>query len=301
MITEHQKDKMFVAWLSVASNTILVLAKLVIGILISSVSVVSEAIHSGIDLLASLVALFAVAHSSKPADKDHPYGHGKFENVSGTIEALLIFVAAIWIIFEAIKKLMHPHEVGETSWGIGVMLISAILNIIISNKLFKVAKKTNSVALEADAWHLRTDVYTSLGVMGGLLVIWITGKINPSINVNWIDPVAAIGVACLILHAAYELTMKASQDLFDVSLSEEEIIKIKEIIFSQKEVKGIHEFRTRRAGHYQFVEFHMELDSNTNLRVADKISHDVEDKLKLAFENIQVTVHLDPTEPLPRI
>lgn len=296
----HQKEKVFVAWLSVASNSTLVIAKLVIGIFIGSVSVISEAIHSGIDLLASLIALLAVRHSSKPADEDHPYGHGKFENVSGTIEALLIFIAAIWIIYEAIKKILNPHEVGETSWGIGVMLISAILNILISNKLFKVAKKTNSVALEADAWHLRTDVYTSLGVMGGLLIIWIISKVNPSLNVNWIDPVAALGVACLILHAAYELTMKASQDLFDVSLPENEIKQIKEIILSQKEVKGLHEFRTRRAGHYRYVEFHMELDSDTNLKIADKLAHDVEDKIKASFEHTQVIVHLDPVEPLPR-
>lgn len=300
MNQELQKEKMHVAWLSVVSNSILVVIKLIIGVFIGSVSVISEAIHSGIDLMASVIALFAVKHSSKPADEDHPYGHGKFENVSGTVEALLIFVAAIWIIYEAVKKIMNPHEIGETSWGVGVMLVSAIMNTIISQKLFKVAKKANSVALEADAWHLRTDVYTSLGVMGGLLIIWIVGRINPALNVNWIDPVAAIGVACLILHAAYELTMKAAQDLFDVSLPEEEIQKIKEIIFTQPEVKGIHEFRTRKAGHYRFVEFHMELDSNTNLQVADKLAHDVEDKLKAEFSNIQVTVHLDPTEPLPR-
>ncbi len=300
MNAEIQKEKVFVAWLSVASNSTLVVAKLVIGIFIGSVSVISEAIHSGIDLLASLIALVAVRHSSKPADEDHPYGHGKFENVSGTVEALLIFFAAIWIIYEAIQKLLHPHEVGETSWGIGVMLISAIMNTIISSKLFKVAKKANSVALEADAWHLRTDVYTSLGVMGGLLIIWIMGKVNPELNVSWIDPVAAIGVACLILHAAYELTMKAGQDLFDVSLSEDEVQEIKAIILSHNDVVGIHELKTRRAGHYRFVEFHMEVDNDMPVKYADKLAHDVEDKIKASFEYTQVTVHLDPVEPLPR-
>ena len=300
MNAELQTEKMFVAWLSVVSNSTLVVAKLVIGLFIGSVSVISEAIHSGIDLLASLIALLAVRHSSKPADEDHPYGHGKFENVSGTIEAVLIFFAAVWIIIEAVKKILHPHEVGETSWGVGVMLISAIMNMIISNKLFKVAKKANSVALEADAWHLRTDVYTSLGVMGGLLIIWIVGKVNPSLNVNWIDPVAAIGVACLILHAAYELTVKAGQDLFDVSLSEDEVHEIKKIILSYDAVVGIHEFKTRRAGHYRFVEFHMEVDDDMPVKYADKLAHDIEDKIKDVFEHTQVTVHLDPVEPLPR-
>ena len=294
----HQKEKVFIAWASVLSNSFLVLGKIIVGLYIGSVSVLSEAIHSGIDLLASLIALFAVKESSKPADADHPYGHGKFENISGTLEALLIFIAALWIIFEAIKKLIHPTELGETSWGVGIMLISAAMNMIISQKLFKISKKTNSIALEADAWHLRTDVYTSLGVMVGLIIIWIVAKVDPSLNVNWIDPVSALAVACLIIHAAYELTVKASKDLLDVALPVSEIKEIEDIIFSHSEVRGIHEFKTRKAGHFRFIEFHMEMDSETPIKYADKLAHDIEAELKSRFDDAHVIVHLDPTEPL---
>ena len=176
-----QKQKTRVALLSVISNTALVLMKLVVGIMINSVSVISEAIHSGMDLVAAIIAWFSVRTSSKPADEDHPFGHGKIENVSGTVEALLIFLAAGWIIYEAIKKFIHPEPIETAFWGVGVMLISAITNIIVSQKLFKVGRETDSVALQADAWHLRTDVYTSLGVMVGLALIWIGQWIFPEL------------------------------------------------------------------------------------------------------------------------
>ena len=134
--------------------------------MIGSVSVISEAIHSGVDLLAAVIALFAVRKSAKPADEDHPFGHDKVENISGTVEALLIFLAAGWIIFEAVKKLIDPEPLDEAGWGVAVMLLSVAANIIVSKKLFSVGEETDSVALKADAWHLATDVYTSLGVMG---------------------------------------------------------------------------------------------------------------------------------------
>ena len=129
------------------------------GLLIGSVAVISEAIHSGMDLLAALIALFAVRASGREADKRHPYGHGKFENLSGSIEAILIFVAAVWIIYEAVCKLLDPQEIDMPFWS-GVMLVSALVNIFVSRRLFKVSEETDSVALKADAWHLRTDVYT---------------------------------------------------------------------------------------------------------------------------------------------
>ena len=155
------KRKSSVALLSVASNTILVLLKLTVGIIIGSVSVISEAIHSSVDLLAAMIALFAVRTSGKPADAEHPFGHGKVENMSGTVEALLIFLAAGWIIFEAVKKLKNPEPLEEVGWGVAVMIVASAANILVSRALFKVGKETDSVALQADAWHLRTDVYTS--------------------------------------------------------------------------------------------------------------------------------------------
>src|SRR5512136_1708331 len=147
---DAQRQKSAVAWLSVISNTALVTGKLIIGLLIGSVSVISEAIHSGVDLLAAVIALFAVKTSHRVADEDHPFGHGKVENISGTIEALLIFLAAGWIIYEAAHKLIRPEPLEAVGWGVGVMLVSSIANIVVSQMLFKVGRETDSMALQAD-------------------------------------------------------------------------------------------------------------------------------------------------------
>ena len=165
-------QKVKTARLSIASNTFLIILKLTVGIISGSVSIISEAIHSSMDLLAAVIAFFAVRVSDNPPDSKHPYGHGKVENISGVTEALLIFIAAALIITEAIKKLSgEPFEL-EFIWiGALVMLISAIVNSLVSHRLYKVAHETKSLALEADALHLKTDVYTSLGVAAGLGLI----------------------------------------------------------------------------------------------------------------------------------
>ncbi len=150
--------------------------------MIGSVSLISEAMHSGVDFLAALIALFAVKTSGKAADIDHPFGHGKFENISGTIEALLIFLAAVWIIYEAIEKLIHPLPLEDVVLGVAIMLISVVVNTFVSNIIFRVSKETDSIALKAEAWHLRTDIYTSLGVMSALTVIWLGGILRPDLN-----------------------------------------------------------------------------------------------------------------------
>jgi cation diffusion facilitator family transporter len=184
-------QKKHAALLSVVSNTVLIAFKITAGILMGSISVISEAVHSAIDLVASIVAYFSIKKAVEPADHDHPFGHGKFENISGFFEAMLIFFAAVMIIYEAVQKLFHPIEVERLGWGIGVMFISVIVNTFISKTLFKISKRTNSIALEADAMHLYVDVFTSLSVMAGLAVIKLT---------HWeiLDPVIAIVVACMI-------------------------------------------------------------------------------------------------------
>jgi cation diffusion facilitator family transporter len=149
----RDKRKASVALLSIASNSTLVLLKIVVGVMIGSVSIMSEAIHSGVDLLAAVIAFLAVRTAGKPADQDHPFGHGKVENISGAVEALLIFLAAGWIIVEAVEKLKSPVPLDYPGWGAAVMLISAAVNILVSARLFEVGKETDSVALQADAWH----------------------------------------------------------------------------------------------------------------------------------------------------
>jgi cation diffusion facilitator family transporter len=296
MMDAHtRRRKANVAMLSVISNTVLVILKLIIGISIRSVSVISESIHSGVDLLASVIAYIAVRISGKPADRDHPFGHGKVENISGTIEAALIFIAAGWIIYEAVKKLVSGEALDNPAWGVAVMFVSAVANIIVSKSLFKVGKDTNSMALLADAWHLKTDVWTSVGVTVGLALIWIGEALFPNFNFHWIDPIAAIAVAMLIIRAAYHLTVEAARDLMDVTLPEEELTWIREHVESLKPVvRAFHELKTRKSGHNRFIEFHLLVDADMSVeeshRITDMITADIEKQ----YQHSNVTIHIEP-------
>jgi len=285
------------AILSVASNTLLIIIKVVVGLLIGSVAVISEAIHSGMDLVAAVIAFLAVRASGREADERHPFGHGKFENLSGTIEALLIFAAAAWIIYEAIRKLIDPHEIDMPFWGVGVMLVSALVNLFVSQRLFKVGKETDSVALKADAWHLRTDVYTSTGVMVGLLVIWVVGMISPGVDLRWLDPVVAILVALMILKAAWDLTRESARDLMDVSLPEEDVAWIERLINDGwPQVHSFHHLRTRKAGSNRFVDFHLVVDDHMPVGEAHALSDQIVLAIKERLPETRVNIHVEPCE-----
>ena len=289
------KRKASAARLSVISNSTLVLLKLAVGIAIGSVSVISEAIHSGVDLLAAMIAWFAVKTSSKPADEDHPFGHGKVENISGTVEALLIFIAAFWIIIDAAKKLINPQELESPGLGVAVMLVSAVANITISRMLFRVGKETDSVALQADAWHLRTDVYTSAGVMAALGIIWFGGFLFPEADLKFVDPLVAIGVALLIIKAAYKLTVESTRGLMDVSLPPEEEEKIRKCISAfAPTVRGVHRLRTRKSGSYRFVEFHARVDASMSISESHRITDMISASIKECLPNTIVTIHIEP-------
>lgn len=284
------------ALLSVLSNSVLVALKLTVGVAIGSVSVISEAAHSGVDLVASLIALFAVRTASRPADEGHPFGHGKVENISGTVEALLIFGAAAWIIFEAVRKLLHPEPIEGVGLGIVVMAFSSVVNFFVSQNLFRVGRQTQSMALEADGWHLRTDVYTSAGVMAGLLLMMLAQYALPDHNWAWVDPVAALGIAVLILKAAFQLTLRASRDLLDVSLPEEELWIRDYIASLVPPVRGLHNLRTRKGGHQRFVEFHLLVDGDMSVDAAHAITDVITRDVREQFPETSVTVHIEPCD-----
>lgn len=280
--------KVKVAMLSVISNTTLIILKIIAGLLSGSVSIISEAIHSGMDLAASAIALFSVKVSSKPADSDHPYGHGKIENVSGVVEGLLIFVAAFLIIKGAVVKIIHPTELSETFIGIAVMGVSAIMNLIVSRVLYRTAKREESVALEADALHLKTDVYTSAGVAAGLLLIKITG-------ISIFDPITAIIVALLIVKEAWSLCRNAFSPLLDASLTEEEKLKIKEVLDTYNEkIKEFHKLRTRKSGNIKYIDFHLLVDGSLTVEAAHDLSEEIERELELKIKNTNVHIHIEP-------
>jgi cation diffusion facilitator family transporter len=263
--------------------------------MIGSVSVISEAIHSAIDLLAAVIAFLAVRISGIPADKGHPFGHGKAENLSGAIEALLIFGAAGWIIYESIQKLIHPRHIDEPFWGVGIMLVSAGLNWIVSHQLFHVGKKTESIALEADAWHLRTDVWTSLGVMAALALLWVGEYLFPKMDLHWVDPVAAMMVAGMILKAAYDLTGKSVRDLLDAGLIPEEEEKLRFIIASHDpQVRGFHNLRTRKSGGRRFIEFHIMVHPSMSVNRSHQLTDELTVKIREIMPDSLITIHVEP-------
>lgn len=280
--------KVRVAALSVTSNTILIILKVIAGILSGSVSIISEAIHSSMDLVASIIAFFSVRISSKPADKDHPYGHGKFENVSGVIEGLLIFIAAFLIILEAVKKLFEQTEMSQTWVGIAVMVISAVINTFVSKKLYKVAIEEDSVALEADALHLKTDVYTSLGVGIGLLLLNITG-------IKLLDSLVAIAVACMIIKEAWELCSNAFRPLLDESLSKNDEEKIAEVLEKYKdEIIDYHKMRTRKSGNIKFIDFHMTVRGNITVEESHELSERIQIDIESEVKQSDIRIHIEP-------
>ncbi len=280
-------SKVKIARLSVASNIFLVIMKFIVGMYSGSVSIISEAMHSVMDLIAALIAFFSVRISDNPPDEAHPYGHGKYENVSGVVEALLILLAAVWIIYEAIHKILVPSEIND--WGIGigaiVMLVSAAVNFYVSRKLYKVAKATDSIALEADALHLKADVFTSLGVGIGLFFIWIT-------DYHILDPVIAILVALFILKESFQLLNKAFNPLLDSSLTKGELDEIMALLHSM-DVK-FHEIKTRKAGNQKFVDFHLEMPPSVELSQVHLRCDEIEKKLEEKIAHLHVNIHVEP-------
>jgi cation diffusion facilitator family transporter len=273
----------------VISNTLLVLFKLVAGLLSGSVSVLSEAIHSGVDLVASAIAFFSVRASDAPADAEHPYGHGKVENLSAVGEAILIFVAAGFILYHAVERILHQAPLEQLGLAMGVMVVSATVNYIISNYLLKVARATDSVALAADAWHLRVDVYTSVAVLVGLLAVQLTG-------LGIIDSVVGIGVALLIVRTAIRLTHEAGGPLMDSLLPSEDIARLQDILDADERVVGYHKVRARKSGSHRHIDLHLLVDEEMSLRDAHRLAEEVEDRIRDEFGHagVHIITHVEP-------
>ncbi len=280
------------ARLSVFSNAFLIVMNLAVGLISGSVSIISEAIHTFIDFLAAIMAYFSVRIADSPPDERHPYGHGKFENISGVVEALLIFVASGWIIYHAIQRLTSEHIIDHNGLALGfiVMVISALIDLFVSRHLYRVAKETDSIALKADALHLSVHVYTSLGIGISLAVIYFTGW-------HFLDPIAAIVVAAFILKEAFEILVEAFKPLIDNALPEEEVNLIVSTIeeFKTKEM-NYHMLRTRKAGSNRELDFHLEVPGNMTVKESHDFCDSIEEKLKNKLPNMEITIHVEPIE-----
>jgi cation diffusion facilitator family transporter len=284
-----------VARFSVYSNTSLLLMKLAAGFFMGSISVLSEALHSGIDLLAALIANYSVRKAGKPADETHKFGHGKYENISGAIEAILIFIASFIILFEAGEKIllfMSGEKIlkGYLGTGIIIMGISALVNFVVSRKIMNVARKAESIALEADAYHLSTDVYTSIGIFIGLVLIQLTG-------IEIFDPILAMIVALIIIKTSYDLTRRSVSGLMDVKLSDEEENIIKSIIAEHYfEYAEYHNLRTRISGAERFVDLHLVMPKNRLVVDAHEFCDHLEKDIKEKIPNLSILIHIEPCE-----
>lgn len=277
-----------IAFLSVISNSLVVMLKIVVGIITGSVAILSEAIHSFLDLIAAFIAFISVRISKKPADTGHPYGHGKVENLSGTIETILIFAAGIWMIYECIQKLVNPAPVHLPVLGIVVMLAGALINLIVSKFVKREAEKVNSVAMKSNALHLLTDVYTSLGVAASLLVVTLT---------EWyiLDPIIGMVLAMYIIYEAFKLMKEAFPPLIDTRLSEEEEKTILKIIETfQQEFIEIHDFRTRRSGPQEYIDFHLVVASHVTIKDVHDLCDRIERDITNEFKQAQVMIHPEP-------
>ena len=279
------------AGLSIVSNATLILLKLVAGAVTGSVAIVTEAVHSSIDLLASVVAFYSVRKADEPADDDHRYGHEKAENIAAGIEGMLILVGSGIIVFEAARRLVNGGEVEHLGIGIGVIAFSAVANLGLSAYLSRVARRTDSAALEGDAAHLRTDAWTSCGVLGGLVLVQVTGE-------AWIDPIVALIVAAAIVLAGLRLLNRSGRILMDESLPAADVGQIEEAVvsFGPRGVAGFHQLRTRRAGARRYVDLHVQFRAGTTLEDAHAIAHELQDAIASRLRGADVLIHLEPED-----
>ena len=282
--------KQFAASISTLSNIVLTFLKIIIGLATDSLSIISEAIHSFSDFAASLITFFSVLKSSKPADKDHPYGHGKYEDFAGFIEGLLIIFAAFFIIYESSKKiLLGEFSTIENNQCIIIMLISVIANIFVSSLLLKVAKESNSISLYADGQHLRTDVYSSLAVLLGLILIKYTGY-------QLLDSIIAILVACFIYKTGHKISKQSIMRLLDYSLPKNEIQTLKNLIseFGNKVILKENSLKARQLGPTTDIDLILLFPKETSLCECHRICDEIEKRIRSIYANASISIHSEP-------
>ena len=279
------------AGLSIVSNSVLILLKVAAGVLTGSIALITEAIHSAVDLVASVIAFYSVRKAEQPADEDHLYGHAKVENLAAAIEGLLIVLGAAIIIFESVGRLPDPPHLESLGVGIAVIALSTVVNLAVSRFLYRQAKTHDSPALEGDAAHLRTDAFTSLGVLAGLILVQTTG-------VDVLDPIVALIVAAAIVFSGVRIVTRSSRVLVDEALPADELDQIREAIETSgaPEIHGFHKLRARRAGSRRYIDLHVQFKDGTSLERAHAISHELTAAIQERIRGADVLIHLEPQD-----
>ena len=287
------RTKSGAAALSITSNAALIAIKLAAGAITGSIAIITEALHSLIDLVASVIAFVSVRKADEPADVDHPYGHEKVESLAATIEGMLILVGAGIIVYEATHRLVAGSEVERLGVGIAVMGFSVLANLVVSTVLYRQARAHESPALAGDAAHLRTDALTSAGVLGGLLLVEITGVVA-------FDSITAIVVAAAIVVAGIRIIRRSSGVLVDEALPDDEMDRVEAAIAAARtdEVAGYHKLRGHRAGPRRHIDLHVQYRSGTSLERAHELAHAMRDSIEADVPGAEVLIHVEPETSL---
>ncbi len=278
------------AGVSIVSNCVLIALKLAAAAITGSIAILSEALHSLIDLIASVIAFIAVRRSDAPADEEHPYGHEKMENVAASIEGMLILVGAGVIVYESVRRLATGGaEIGSIGVGIAVIAFSAVVNTGVAAFLRRQSRRFGSPALAGDAAHLATDALTSLGVIAGLVLVQVTGAVA-------IDSIVAISVAGVIVYAGINLMRRSTAVLVDEAPPREEMDRIERAIAIARpeEVVGYHKLRARVAGRRRHIDMHVQFRSGTTLERAHSLAHTLRDAIEAELGDAEVLIHVEP-------
>lgn len=293
------REKRKAALSSVFAAVGLALFKLIVGLATNSLGILSEAAHSGLDLVAAFITYLAVRVSDKPADQKHPYGHGKVENFSALVETVLLLLTCLWIIWEAVERLFYKSVAIDASlWAFLVMLVSIGIDISRSRMLYRTAKKYNSQALEADALHFQTDIWSSCVVLLGLFGVLIADLFPRWRILEKADAVAALGVALIVVGVSYRLGKRTIDALVDAApdgLSK----RIQESVEGIAGVSNCHHVRVRMSGPAIFVDVHVLLDGNQTLSQAHRLTETIEETIRQISPQADVTVHPEPVAEHP--
>jgi cation diffusion facilitator family transporter len=284
------RRKASAALLSIVSNTVLILMKVIAGALTGSISILTEAIHSAIDLMASIIAYASVRKSDQPPDREHPYGHDKIENLAALIEGILILLGAAIILYEATRRLLNGSHIDYLWIGIAVMAVSMLANLAVSAFLASRAKETGSAALAADAAHLRADAATSFGVLLGLLLVQITGW-------DELDSIVAMIVACAIVFTGIRILTTSSRVLVDETIPEDELERVRKAVlaYDTGELLSYHKLRARGSeGGPRYIDLHVQFAEGTSLERAHEIAHELQDDISEAVGGADVLIHMEP-------
>jgi len=266
----------------------LIVFKVAVGVITGSISVLAQAADSFLDLFAITITFFAVVVAARPADEEHPFGHGKVENIAAVVQAALIFAAGGLIIYSAIRRIITGATLELTEAGIGMMLVSIIVSVFLSKYLLRVAKTTDSVAFEANARNIAADVYSAAGVLVGLIIIRFTG-------LTIIDPIIALLVSLVIFKSGYDVMKKSFGGLIDVKLPEDEENIIKAAIMEHiGELVNFHALRTRKAGRQRYIDLHLVMPKNISIEKAHRMCDHLERDIKSKLQHASVMIHVEP-------